>query len=140
MRQSVLPFVFLGDRNDAGLVNDLCTEASGSVNLCGKLPLPVSAAAVSRADLVLTGDTGLMHIASALQKVVISVWGNTVPAFGMFPYQPRHPENVYIIEEKGLFCRPCSKLGFRRCPLGHFKCMQNIPVDKVVGIINGKKE
>lgn len=140
MSESKLPFVFLGDESDALIVTDLCKEYPMSLNLCGKLSLQGSAAAVSRADFVLTGDTGLMHIASALQKVTISLWGNTVPEFGMYPYQPKHPENIYIIENKKLFCRPCSKLGYKRCPLGHFKCMQTLSAQTVIDIINGKRQ
>jgi ADP-heptose:LPS heptosyltransferase len=65
-----------------------------------------------------------MHIASAFQKKIISIWGNTIPEFGMGPYLPR-PENR-IMEIKHLECRPCSKLGFHKCPKGHFKCMNEI--------------
>ena len=138
-RLTRLPFVFLGDARDALLVRELCAESS-AFNLCGQLPLSVSAACISRADFVLTGDTGLMHIASALHKKTVSLWGNTVPQFGMYPYQPENREYVYIVENKTLCCRPCSKLGYSRCPLGHFKCMRGIPATKVADILNGKTE
>ncbi|MGZ4036119.1 MAG: glycosyltransferase family 9 protein, partial [Bacteroidia bacterium] len=54
----------------------------------------------------------------------ISVWGNTVPAFGFSPYLPA-PESK-IVEVKNLSCRPCSKIGYDKCPKGHFKCMMEI--------------
>jgi ADP-heptose:LPS heptosyltransferase len=81
---------------------------------------------VRRADAVLTNDTGLMHIAAAFSKPVVSVWGNTVPQLGMYPYIPAFPERVRIIENNNLSCRPCSKIGFERCPKGHFKCMMDL--------------
>jgi len=64
-----------------------------------------------------------MHIAAALKKPVISIWGNTVPEFGMYPYLPGHEELSFISEVDGLKCRPCSKIGFKQCPKKHFKCM-----------------
>jgi ADP-heptose:LPS heptosyltransferase len=62
-----------------------------------------------------------MHIGAAFQKKIISVWGNTVPQFGMFPY--RADPSSAEFEVKGLSCRPCSKIGYQKCPKGHFKCM-----------------
>ena len=69
----------------------------------------------------------MMHIAAALNKKIVSVWGNTDPVFGMSPYKP-NPENK-IIEVQGLNCRPCSKIGFDKCPKEHFNCINNIDVN-----------
>ena len=66
----------------------------------------------------------MMHIAAAFKKKIYSVWGNTIPQFGMYPYMAA--SNSKIIEVKGLGCRPCSKIGYDKCPKGHFKCMQEI--------------
>ncbi|MCK4361595.1 MAG: glycosyl transferase, partial [Bacteroidales bacterium] len=78
-------------------------------------------------------DTGLMHIAAAFKKQIISIWGNTVPAFGMYPYLPETEKNKSVIVEiKNLRCRPCSKLGYKKCPKGHFDCMQKITEDKII--------
>jgi ADP-heptose:LPS heptosyltransferase len=82
-----------------------------SYNYCGKLNLQESAFCVSKATIILSGDTGLMHIAAALNKPLITVWGNTVPAFGMFPYMPTNKDKYLIIENKKLLCRPCSQIG-----------------------------
>lgn len=109
-------------------------------NACGKFSLNESASLVRKARLVITHDTGLMHIAAAFQKPIISVWGNTVPAFGMWPYyataqQDRQPSfsskkiQAYTAEVKKLYCRPCSKIGYKKCPLGHFKCMEKQDMD-----------
>ncbi len=67
-----------------------------------------------------------MHIAAAFRKDIISIWGNTIPEFGMYPYMPGNEEKSTILEVKGLSCRPCSKLGYEKCPKGHFKCMREI--------------
>jgi len=128
--------VLLGGKNDVESANELCLQAEKNItNLCGKLTLRESAACIDLSNILLTGDTGLMHIAAALNKPIVSVWGNTVPAFGMYPYMPQHPDNYHIIENTTLHCRPCSKLGFEKCPKKHFKCMNEIDIDEIVKII-----
>lgn len=102
------------------------------VNLCGKFDINISASLIRQARVVITHDTGLMHIAAAFNKRIISVWGNTVPEFGMYPYLPEGKGRSEILEVKGLSCRPCSKIGFDNCPKGHFKCMMEIDEDEIV--------
>ena len=102
------------------------------LNLVGKINLEQSASIVKNADSVLTNDTGLMHIAAAFHKNIVSVWGNTVPELGMYPYLPKEPEKCHIIECKDVRCRPCSKLGFKECPKKHFRCMMEIDVENIV--------
>jgi ADP-heptose:LPS heptosyltransferase len=83
---------------------------------------------------VVTHDTGLMHIAAAFKRPIISLWGNTVPSFGMYPYYGDRQSGV-ILQTNKLWCRPCSKIGYDKCPLGHFKCMQEIDVDTVIASV-----
>ncbi|MBK8520418.1 MAG: glycosyltransferase family 9 protein [Ferruginibacter sp.] len=105
-------------------------------NACGKFNLNESADLVKKSKLVITHDTGLMHIAAALQKPIISVWGNTVPAFGMYPYYGKRSNvNYDVIEINKLWCRPCSKIGYKKCPKGHFKCMEKIVVNDIVNLV-----
>jgi len=92
---------------------------------CGKLNLHQSASLIKGAEYVFTHDTGLMHIAAAFKKEIYSIWGNTVPEFGMYPYRTKFT----IFENKGLDCRPCSKIGYSGCPRKHFKCMRDIKFD-----------
>jgi ADP-heptose:LPS heptosyltransferase len=80
-----------------------------------------------------------MHIAAAFRKKVISIWGNTVPKFGMYPYMPGDEAKSIIIEVKGLKCRPCSKLGYERCPKGHFHCMEWIDEEAVRSEVGGQR-
>lgn len=72
-----------------------------------------------------------MHIAAAYQKKIYSVWGNTVPEFGMYPYMPENLDQSVILENKGLKCRPCSKLGFQTCPKEHFDCMMKLDFSEI---------
>jgi ADP-heptose:LPS heptosyltransferase len=75
-----------------------------------------------------------MHIAAAFKKKILSFWGNTVPDFGMVPYQPN--KVAKIVEVADLKCRPCSKLGHKKCPKKHFKCMNDIDNKAVIEWIN----
>jgi ADP-heptose:LPS heptosyltransferase len=118
------PVVILGGPEDKAEAEKICSAVGDHVfNACGKFNLNQSASLVEQAKLIITNDTGLMHVAAAFEKKIISVWGNTVPELGMYPYLPQHPQNSAIFEVKGLSCRPCSKLGFEKCPKGHFDCM-----------------
>lgn len=100
-------------------------------NACGKFTLNESAHLVQQAKIIITHDTGLMHIAAAFKKPIISIWGNTVPAFGMYPYYGRVSIPNIVHQVNNLFCRPCSKIGYKQCPLGHFKCMNNQKMKKI---------
>lgn len=94
-------------------------------NACGKFNLNQSASVLRRATHVFTHDTGLMHIAAAFRKNIFCIWGNTIPAFGMYPYQTKFT----VLENNKVPCRPCSKIGYSKCPKGHFKCMRDIVFD-----------
>ncbi len=125
-----LPIVLMGGAAELPLAN-LVAEAVGDkvFNACGKFNINQSASLVKQAKVVITPDTGLMHIAAAFNKKVLSVWGNTVPEFGMVPYKPIDSSEIF--EVRGLGCRPCTKLGYNHCPKGHFKCMNNINWDSL---------
>ncbi|MDX1665777.1 MAG: glycosyltransferase family 9 protein [Saprospiraceae bacterium] len=127
-RQMKKPVVLLGGPSDAEEGSRIADLAGNGVyNACGKLRLDQSASVIRQAEVVITPDTGLMHIAAAFQKRIISVWGNTIPEFGMYPYLPASAPQPKIIQVNGLSCRPCSKIGYEACPLDHFRCMRDIP-------------
>lgn len=131
------PLILLGGKEDYDdAVAIAATDTVKIYNACGKFNLNESADLVRRSKLVITHDTGLMHIAAALQKPVISIWGNTVPAFGMYPYYGKYSKQHYdVVEVNKLWCRPCSKIGYKKCPKGHFKCMENIAVNDIVNLV-----
>jgi ADP-heptose:LPS heptosyltransferase len=121
------PLVLLGGKEDSVIAEQVYPFfKETTINLCGKLSLNQSASVIKQAKTVITSDTGLMHIAAAFKKDIISVWGNTIPEFGMSPYLAGESSEIW--EVKGLSCRPCSKLGYKKCPKGHFKCMNDIKI------------
>lgn len=126
------PVILLGGSEDMTRAKEIVDAIGENVgNPVGMLNLEQSASIIKMAKAVLTNDTGMMHIAAALHKPIVSTWGNTVPEFGMTPYDPQHPEFSKIIECKGLKCRPCSKLGYKNCPKKHFKCMNELNSDEI---------
>jgi ADP-heptose:LPS heptosyltransferase len=127
---SLKPLILVGGKEDAVIAEEVHQAFKDkTINGCGKLNLNQSASIIEQADRVITSDTGLMHIAAAFKKDIISVWGNTIPEFGMSAYLPG--KNSKILEVKNLSCRPCSKLGYHSCPKKHFKCMNDINVSEI---------
>ena len=118
------PVLLIGGPEDGYRGEEIAKACNKVVNTCGKYSILHSASLVQQATMVITHDTGMMHIAAAFNKKIYSVWGNTVPEFGMYPYL--ESEQSKRIEVNGLNCRPCSKIGYDKCPKGHFKCMQEI--------------
>ena len=123
------PVVILGGPEDQERGERLVSSLPGNkiLNGCGSYSIHQSASLVRQAKVLITNDTGLMHIGAAFHKKIISVWGNTVPLFGMFPYKA-DPSSVQF-EVGGLSCRPCSKIGYQKCPRKHFKCMLEQDLD-----------
>ncbi len=94
-------------------------------NACGRFNINQSASVVKKAQYVFTHDTGLMHIAAAFRREIFCLWGNTIPAFGMYPFRTRFT----TLENNKVGCRPCSKIGYKKCPKGHFRCMNELVLD-----------
>jgi len=129
-----MPVVLLGGPEDKHRGKEIfgLVAKNQVFNTCGNFSLMGSASLVEQSKLVITNDTGLMHIAAAFHKPTISLWGNTVPEFGMYPYFPGNENQFVISEVKDLRCRPCSKLGHKKCPKKHFKCMLEQDEDFIV--------
>jgi ADP-heptose:LPS heptosyltransferase len=119
-----------GDREEGEAVASI--DPVKIYNACGKFNLNESADLVRRSKLVISHDTGLQYIACAFNKPVLALWGSTSPKLDVEPFygekflktqtKPVY-ENILV---PGLRCQPCSKFGNRKCPLGHFKCMQEM--------------
>ncbi|WP_321347535.1 glycosyltransferase family 9 protein [uncultured Draconibacterium sp.] len=134
-QQIPYPVILLGGKNEFDEGEQVLSQSKGNVlNFAGKISLNQSASLVRDSRVVLANDTGLMHIAAAFKKKIFSFWGNTIPEFGMTPYQPNELSEIMQIND--LKCRPCSKLGHHKCPKKHFKCMEDIDVQKAIDWIN----
>lgn len=132
-RLSPYPIMLLGgpeDMYEGGKIAEM--DPVKIYNSCGKFNLSESAELVKMARVIVSNDTGLMHVAAAYKKPIISLWGNTSPEMGMFPYygynnlKERVAPELTILENKTLRCHPCSKIGYDKCPKGHFRCMNDL--------------
>lgn len=128
------PIVLLGG-NDVRENAEVIQQALGSkvYNTCGQTNLDQSVFLVSKARKVIGFDTGLTHISEAFNKPLASIWGGTTPE--LLGVQPYKISDSFIAGIE-LSCRPCSKFGLEKCPLGHFNCMKNIPETPIVDFIN----
>ena len=125
--------LLFGGTEDETICNQICLDINSQAgserasSFCGHLGLLETAAAMQYCDVVITNDTGLMHIATAMHRKIIAIFGSTVREFGFFPHDPE----AVVLEETGLDCRPCSHIGRSKCPEKHFKCMLDIQPDEV---------
>jgi lipopolysaccharide heptosyltransferase II len=105
------------------------------INLTGKLSLLESAIAIKNAKVLVSNDSGVMHMATAVKTPVLAIFGSTVEELGFFPFRSKH----CVIQNEGLKCRPCSHIGKNYCPKGHFRCMLEIKpkfvYDELVNLI-----
>ncbi len=136
-RSLPMPVVLLGGQDDVAPADWVAHQGGAHVfNACGQLSLHQSASIVRQAAVVLTHDTGLMHIAAAFRRPIVSLWGSTVPRFGMYPFYPDGLQLNTTFEVEGLSCRPCSKIGHERCPKGHFRCMYDLDASTIAAAVN----
>lgn len=104
----------------------------GILDLTGRCSILASAAIIKHSRLLLTNDSGLMHIAEAVRTPVVALFGSTTRELGFFP----HRASSRVIEHENLSCRPCSHLGYNACPRGHFRCMKEITPKQVIEIMS----
>lgn len=102
------------------------------IDLTGALSLLASAAVIKRCQLLVANDSGLMHVAEAVDTPLIAIFGSTTRELGFFPQL----SSSRVIENHDLACRPCSHLGYRQCPRGHFRCMREILPAEVLTVAN----
>ena len=127
-REKQAAVVILGSPDEAKLARTLADRLDVPViNGAGTLSLMHNAALLNRCRLLISNDSGLMHMATALQVPVVAIFGPTVQEFGFYPFQAR----AEVVSEP-LSCRPCSTKGSRRCPRGHHACMQDISSARVL--------
>ncbi len=132
------PIILLGGKNEYAAGEAIAAVDSIKIyNSCGKFTLNESADIIKKSKLVVSHDTGLQYIACAFQKPLFAIWGGTSPKLAVEPYYGssfRNQSSIPLYENisLNLWCQPCSKYGGKRCPLGHFKCMNNHDIDSLV--------
>ncbi|HSE01424.1 MAG TPA: lipopolysaccharide heptosyltransferase II, partial [Burkholderiales bacterium] len=118
----------IGSQNDRQAAAEIERQSVGVCrNLCGETTLAEAIDLLASAALVVSNDSGLMHVAAALGKPLIALYGSSSPA-----YTPPLSPNARILK-LDLPCSPCFK---RECPLGHFNCMMQLTPDRVLAAVD----
>jgi heptosyltransferase-2 len=105
-----------------------------AANSAGEFSLQETGALLQRAESLTVGDTGVMHMATAVGTPIVTMMGPTVGPFGFYPYRA----NATVLE-RDLYCRPCTPFGGPTCPEGHHRCLRDIPPAEVLTAIGGLK-
>ncbi|MDX2196152.1 MAG: glycosyltransferase family 9 protein [Cytophagales bacterium] len=127
----------LGSKSDKSLCQNILTATinKNTINYAGHLELLDTAALMSKAVMNYTNDSAPLHIAGAMNAPVCVVYCSTVPSFGFGPLS----QISYIVQTNDkLSCRPCGIHGKKSCPQTHFKCATDIPIDKLLSVLNIK--
>lgn len=120
--------VMIGSNNDRDDIDKvLAATKHPHLDLCGKTNLKELATLISRCAMLITNDSGPMHIAAALQVPLVAIFGSTTKELGFTPYSTNNR-----IVEVNLPCRPCSSHGLKKCPKKHFQCMRDISSETVM--------
>ncbi|KAB2908851.1 MAG: glycosyltransferase family 9 protein [Ignavibacteriales bacterium] len=118
--------VLVGGNEDVKLCNEIQEAEPRVINKSGENDLFFTASVINECKAAVTCDSGLMHVACAVDTPVVTIFGSSVKEFGFTPYK----NNSIVVENNSLNCRPCSHIGKNHCPLKHFKCMIDVqPAD-----------
>ncbi len=121
--------VVLGGPDDRGLAQQL-SGGGAAESTAGEFSLQETGALLARARVLVSGDTGVMHMATGVGTPVVALFGPTVEQFGFFPYRARS-----IVLQGDLDCRPCSATGTAKCPVGHHRCLADIAPAEVAAAV-----
>ena len=128
-QKSEIGIILFGNKQDRELIDFLNIKGYRNVLVAaGELSLLETAALLDKCHIVITNDSGLMHLSSALRKKLIAIFGSTTRELGFFPVT----KDAIILENSDLRCRPCSHVGRNNCPKKHFKCMVEIHPQQVI--------
>ncbi len=118
-------FYLMGSPNEKNITSRIKENSNKAcIDLAGKFDLVDLVIAISQADIIITNDSGPMHIAAALEKPQIAFFGSTNTSLGFRPLNSKAKIITYPVE-----CSPCSLHGEKECPLKHFSCLQNISIE-----------
>ena len=123
--------VVIGGPEDAMFGEIIRVPVPDTIIAAGQLSLLGSAELVRRARVLVTNDSAPTHLASAMGTPTVTIYGPTTPGFGFGPLAP----GSRVAQHETMPCRPCHHHGPTRCPLGHWKCMVDLPVERVAEIV-----
>ncbi len=120
--------ILLGGKKEEALAEEIRSMGGeGVINSAGALSLLDSAPLIKKSQVLVSNDSAPGHVAAAVGKSVVSIFGPTSPEHGLGPYGTGH-----TVVQRDLYCRPCGAHGGKRCPEGHFRCMREIQAGTVL--------
>jgi heptosyltransferase-2 len=125
--------ILLGSKSDHALAQEITAQAKqvGNIhNWCGNTSLDEAIALIGMSKAVVSNDSGLMHVAAALQIPQVAIFGSSDPA-----HTPPLSDKAQVIW-LNMPCSPCHK---RICPLGHLRCLKDILPEQVLATLNTLK-
>ncbi|RKY88990.1 lipopolysaccharide heptosyltransferase II [candidate division KSB1 bacterium] len=130
-KKKSVPSFLIGGKKDLMICNRI-QNLTGIpiVNFCGKLTLKQSGEVIRRSKVLISNDSGAVHLAVGSGKKVVVIYGPTSPEFGFYPYGEGH-----TILKENIYCSPCSIHGGKKCKEKHFKCMKNITPERVFNAV-----
>ncbi len=125
--------LLLGSAAEVSTIENILARVpdGAAISVAGKFSILESAALIRRCRVLVSNDSGLMHVGNALGIPMVAIFGSTVRELGFYPERSA----ITILENAGLYCRPCSHIGRNECPEGHLRCLREIPPKLVVDAI-----
>jgi heptosyltransferase-2 len=122
--------ILVGDNHDKPVIEKILDliPKNIAISTAGFFSIIETSAIIKRAKLIISNDSGIMHIAKAFNRPLVAIFGSTVKEFGFYPSN----KETVVIERAGLQCRPCSHIGRKACPKKHFKCMKDITPEMII--------
>lgn len=125
--------ILVGGKDDLPTIKKIIQQLPEgiAVSTAGHFSVLETAAIIKNKWLMISNDSGLMHLGIALEIPLIAIFGSTVEELGFFPHNPR----ARVVENHGLYCRPCSHIGRKDCPEKHFRCMREIKPEDILSLV-----
>jgi heptosyltransferase-2 len=124
--------VFIGSQDERPLCAEISAKVPNSKSIAGDTTLFELLILMTQGKILVSNDSGAMHLGSVAELPTVAVFGPTVLELGYQPWQ----EKALVVENKELKCRPCGKHGHQKCPIGTHECMKSISSDKVLESIH----
>lgn len=130
---SGLKIVLIGSAKDAELCESLSVN-NNVISAAGMFSLPESVELLRRSKFLISNDSSPAHLGMCANIPVLMIYCSTIPGFGFYPY---NKQSSWISFE-GLDCKPCGIHGYKKCPLGHFKCGYELKPESVINKLKEK--
>jgi len=138
INESDQKFILIGGKDVIQSAKSILGKVNASqvLNRVGQTSLNQSALIISKSEMLITGDTSMMHLCAALKHPMIVLWGPTTKRLGLYGLYPDGQDLAINIQQTGLSCQPCHHIGFDICPQEHWECMRQFSANDLILAMN----